>query len=290
MIGIATALTRGFGPLAALARLAVACGLLVALVAGVGLADLLGSPWSAPEAGPPPKQRVEAAPVAPGSAAPPADQPAVDLPQPPAQQPAQQPSPPQQARGQDDPVRAWASRVSANVDVPERAIIAYVNADLAMRTHEPRCHLSWATLAGIARIESDHGRYGGTFLRSDARPAQPIYGVPLNGAPGIRRIPDTDRGVLDGDASQDRAVGPFQFLPSTWRKWSTDGNGDGIGDPQNLDDASMAAARYLCSENRDLSTGQGWWSALFSYNNSVQYGQEVYALAESYARAGNRGQ
>lgn len=284
MIGISAALSRGTGPLAAVARLAVACGLLLALTAGVGLAALLGSPGTAPEAGPPPTQRVEAAPVQPGSAAPPAELPPV------GPRPGPEPAPPQRAADGEDPVRSWANRVSANVDVPERAILSYVNADLAMRAHRPGCHLSWATLAGIARIESDHGRYGGTFLRADARPARPIYGVPLDGAPGVRRIPDTDRGAFDGDASQDRAVGPFQFIPSTWRKWSTDGNGDGIGDPQNLDDASMAAARYLCSADRDLSSGTGWWSGLLSYNNSVRYGQQVYSLAETYARAGNRRQ
>lgn len=279
MIGIASALSRGTGALAALARLTVALGLLCALVAGVGLVDLLGGPSSAPVAGPPPRQQVEAARVQPGSAAPPVDQPPLEPPP---------PAPPQEQHSQADPVRDWANRVSASVDVPERAVISYVNADLAMRSYQRGCHLSWATLAGIARIESDHGRYGGTFLRSDASPARPIIGVPLDGTPGVRKIADTDGGAIDGDSSQDRAVGPFQFIPSTWRKWSTDGNGDGKGDPQNLDDASMAAARYLCAGGKDLSSGKGWWSAVFSYNNSVQYGQQVYALAETYAQAGNR--
>lgn len=288
MIGIASALSHGTGPRAALARLAAALGLCGVLVVGVGVVDLLGSPGSAPVAGPPPKQRVLAAPVQPGSAAPPVDQPPIQPP-PPQQQPQQQPQQPQPQGGeQSEPVRDWANGVSASVDIPERAVISYVNADLAMRSYQPQCRLSWATLAALARVESDHGRYGGTFLRSDARPARPIIGVPLNGAPGVRKIADTDGGALDGDTTQDRAVGPFQFIPSTWEKWSTDGNGDGLGDPQNLDDASMTAARYLCSADRDLGSGKGWWSAVFSYNNSVHYGQQVYGLAETYAQAGNR--
>src|SRR5690606_6207558 len=126
------------------------------------------------------------------------------------------------------------------------------------------------------------------LLREDGRPSKPIVGVPLNGAPGVREIPDTDRGLLDGDPVHDRAVGPMQFIPSTWNKWATDGNGDGIGDPQNIDDAAMAAARYLCAGGRDLSTGAGWWSAVMSYNHPVEYAQEVVAMAERYGEVASR--
>ncbi len=44
----------------------------------------------------------------------------------------------------------------------------------------------------------------------------------------------------------DRAVGPMQFLPGTWGRWGSDGDRDGVSDPQDVDDAALAAARYLC--------------------------------------------
>jgi membrane-bound lytic murein transglycosylase B len=255
---------------AAVARLAVAVALLAAIVGGVGLIDVFSKPPTAPWAGPPPEEVLRPAPVPPGSIAPPVEEPLT------------QPGP------GADPVRQWADQIASVVDIPARAIVSYVNADLAMREYQPGCRISWATLAAIGRIESDHGRYGRRLLREDARPSSPIVGVPLDGSAGIQLIPDTDGGALDGDATHDRAVGPMQFIPSTWRKWATDGNGDGLGDPQNLDDAAMAAARYLCAGDRDMTTGAGWWSGVLSYNNSVEYAQKVFGLAESYAEAGNR--
>jgi membrane-bound lytic murein transglycosylase B len=163
--------------------------------------------------------------------------------------------------------------------------MAYGNAELVLRNTQPGCHLSWATLAGIGRIESNHGRYGGVQLGSDGRPSKPIIGVPLDGSAGVKTITDTDGGRYDGDATHDRAVGPMQFIPSTWRKWTSDANLDGTGDPQQIDDAALAAGRYLCAGNRDLATAADWWTAVFSYNNSVPYGQKVFGLADGYARA-----
>ncbi len=174
--------------------------------------------------------------------------------------------------------------------MPARALVAYANADLAMSEYRSGCRISWGTLAGIGRVESDHGRYGDRSLRADGRPSSPIIGVALDGGPEVRAIGDTDGGRIDGDPVHDRAVGTMQFIPSTWAKWSTDGDGDGTGDPQDLDDAAMAAARYLCAGGRDMSTGQGWWAGVLSYNNSVAYGQRVFALAENYADAVDRRQ
>jgi membrane-bound lytic murein transglycosylase B len=192
---------------------------------------------------------------------------------------------PQGGTAGTDPLRAWAEATSRPTGVPARALFAYGAAELVLRSTDPGCHLSWATLAGIGRVESNHGQYGGARLGEDGRPSTPIVGVPLDGSAGVRSIPDTDGGAIDGDPTVDRAVGPMQFIPSTWRKWASDGDNDGRADPQQIDDAALAAARYLCAGNRDLATAAGWWGAVFSYNNSVPYGQKVFGLADGYARA-----
>lgn len=195
--------------------------------------------------------------------------------------------PPQPQAGAvgEDPLRTWASSVAARIDVPARALMAYGNAELVLRTTQPNCHLSWATLAGLGRVESNHGRFAGAVLREDGRPSKPIIGVPLDGSAGVKAIGDTDNGQFDGDPNVDRAVGPMQFIPSTWRRWTSDANLDGVGDPQQIDDAALAAGRYLCAGGRDLATPKDWWAAVFSYNNSVPYGQKVFGLADTYARA-----
>jgi len=183
-----------------------------------------------------------------------------------------------------DPLVAWADRVARTTGVPARALMAYGNAELVLRSTTPGCHLSWATLAGIGRIESNHGQFGGAVLGADGRPSKPIVGVPLDGSGGVQHIADSDHGVYDGDPTLDRAVGPMQFIPSTWAKWASDGNGDGRGDPQQVDDAALSAARYLCVAGRDMGSASGWWAGVLSYNNSVPYGQKVFGLADGYAR------
>jgi membrane-bound lytic murein transglycosylase B len=185
-----------------------------------------------------------------------------------------------------DPMGDWARKVSDKTDIPARALRAYAIADLVMRSQAPSCQISWATLAGIGRVESHHGTIGGARLGDDGRPSRPIIGIPLNGGPGVRAIQDSDGGALDGDATWDRAVGPMQFIPTTWVKYAQRANGDGQApDPQNIDDAALAAARYLCSGSRNLGSGEGWWAAVMAYNNSVEYGQNVFSGADAYARA-----
>lgn len=179
----------------------------------------------------------------------------------------------------------WALRMAKVTNIPQRALESYANAHAMMAAAHPNCRITWVTLAAIAAVESKHGGFEGRTLLPDGRPSAPIIGPTLNGSPGVKAIGDTDNGLLDGDKVWDHAVGPFQFIPSTWAKWRADGNGDGITDPQNIDDASVAAAQYLCADNRNLSSGDGWLRAILSYNDSLDYAQEVYGFAQAYARS-----
>ncbi|MGH3439937.1 MAG: lytic murein transglycosylase [Sciscionella sp.] len=226
-----------------------------------------------------PALQVTAADVQPGSAAPDAAQVALVR----AAAPAK-PSPtprPQADATRPDSLASWAHLVAQATDIPQRALLAYGSAELAMRDSEPSCHLSWATLAGIGRVESDHGRFGGARILPNGNESKPIIGVPLDGTAGNGEIHAAGGGYA-------HAAGPMQFIPSTWRKYASDGNGDHVGDPENIDDATLTAARYLCVGGRDMLTPSGWWAGLFSYNNSVEYGQKVFGLADRYAHAAQR--
>lgn len=181
---------------------------------------------------------------------------------------------------------AWAERLSEKTEIPERSLVAYATAEIVTRRTTPSCGINWATLAGVGRVESHHGRYNGTRISDDGKLTPPIIGIPLDGSPGVKAIPDTDGGRLDGDVQWDRAVGAMQFLPTTWARWGVRANGDGAApDPQNIDDAALSAARYLCASGGDLSSAQGWWQAVLTYNESVSYGKKVFDGADAYGKA-----
>jgi len=185
----------------------------------------------------------------------------------------------------DTDLAAWSGAAAERAGVPARTLRAYAAAELAQRQDTPDCRLSWTTLAGIGRVESDHGRYGGAEVDADGVARPRIVGVPLDGSAGVREIRDTDAGRFDGDTTFDRAVGPMQFLPGTWERYGADGNADGARDPHQLDDAALAAARYLCAEGRDTASGEGWWDGVLTYNRSVEYARLVWAAADRYNTA-----
>jgi hypothetical protein len=105
--------------------------------------------------------------------------------------------------------------------------------------------LSWAVLAAIGQIESGHGR--------------------------------------DAGPSSAGALGPMQFLPSTWRTYGVDGDRDGKADIMNPFDAVPAAARYLCANGAGHGGAQ-LSNAIWHYNHSTVYVQRVLALARAYAQ------
>ena len=166
--------------------------------------------------------------------------------------------------------------------IPVRALQGYRKAATLINSADPSCHIDWALLAAIGRVESDHGRFGGSQLNS-AGVAQPaIIGMRLDGSNGTARILDTDGGRLDGDTVYDRAVGPMQFLPSTWAMVGVDANGDGVKDPENIDDAAASAAVYLCSGHGDLGRPDDLRASILRYNASDSYVQMVTSIAYAY--------
>jgi hypothetical protein len=114
--------------------------------------------------------------------------------------------------------------------------------------------LTWQLLAGIGKVETNHGR-----------------GWP----PRWRTTP----GITRGTENYAGAGGPMQFLAPTWTRW---GRG---GDRWDYRDAIPAAARKLCADgvaHGDLPT------AVFAYNHSGAYVNEVLALARRYQAGGGR--
>lgn len=138
--------------------------------------------------------------------------------------------------------------------------------------------LPWTVMAGISKVESDHGRFGGATVGPDGVVRPAIIGIALDGSNGTARIPDTDDGRWDRDTVWDRAVGPFQFIPSSWRIFGADRNGDGVADPHNVHDAVAAMRRHLCPDGRVVDIE----AAILSYNRSSEYVRAVLEWAQTY--------
>ena len=103
--------------------------------------------------------------------------------------------------------------------------------------------LSWTVLAAIGQVESGHGKNLGP--------------------------------------SSAGALGPMQFLPSTWAAYGVDGDGDGQADIMSPYDAVPSAAAYLCRFGANRGP-DGLYDAIFAYNRADWYVQKVLGLAAQY--------
>lgn len=182
--------------------------------------------------------------------------------------------------GSADSVVAGAS----SNGIPAPALSAYQRGAQIIDAADKSCNIPWELIAAIGRVESDHGRYNGNTLTKDAVSKPGIYGIALNGKNGTQAIQDTDGGQLDKDTVFDRAVGPMQFIPSTWQVVKVDADGDSERNPQDMDDAALATAVYLCSGKDNLSTRAGQEAAVFRYNRSKDYVNLVLRIMEAYSQ------
>lgn len=171
------------------------------------------------------------------------------------------------------PLAATVGPVDAT-GIPGRVLEAYRGAERVLGGSAPGCHLPWSLVAAIGRVESDHA--GGGAVAVDGRTLTPIRGPRLDGTAGHPFFPDTEAGSLDGDPGVDLAVGPMQFLPSSWATY-------GAGDADDVDDAAVASGRHLCAGGVDLTDPAQRAAAVFGYNHSDAYVAQVLALEVAYA-------
>lgn len=119
------------------------------------------------------------------------------------------------------------------------------------RAAAPTCPgLPWEVLAGIGKVETDHGR--------------------------------------NTAVSAAGAEGPMQFMPATWAEYGVDVHGPGVPDIDDPGDAVFGAARLLCADG--ASSPNGLPDAIFAYNHSTQYVSAVLGWAGAYAAEYGAGQ
>ena len=171
--------------------------------------------------------------------------------------------------------RGWARGSGAVPDAEQGIRPELVDAyTLAMALAPTECHLSMSLLAAIGQVES--GNLAGQRIDAQHRVVPGVLGPVLDGS-DYAAIPDTDNGRWDGHRTWDRALGPLQLLPESWRVAGMDADGDGHRDPQNVYDAAGAAMVYLCDGGRNLGTRKGLEEAVLSYNHSRDYLRLVLA-------------
>ncbi len=178
--------------------------------------------------------------------------------------------------------RAAALTPGSASSIPQAALAAYQRAEAVINKADAGCALPWELIAAIGRVESDHGRFGGNTLDDEGVARPGIYGIALNGKNNTQDISDTDGGQYDNDTRHDRAIGPMQFIPSTWAVVGVDGDGDGTRNPQDIDDSALATAVYLCSGDEDLSKELGQRASVYRYNHSNDYVDLVLSIMQAY--------
>jgi cell wall-associated NlpC family hydrolase len=189
---------------------------------------------------------------------------------------------------------AQPGTVSSVAGIPPVLLAAYNNAVAGLARLRPSCTgMTWSLLAGIGQVESNQAAGHAIAPNGDVDP--PIYGPALDGSgaggntQAMANTTDAEK-QLDGGTAIARAVGPMQFMPATWISDGQDGNGDGVRDPQNVFDAALTTAVYLCGTGpADLSQPGQLNTAVLRYNDSQAYVDEVLTWKTTYDQMGQAG-
>lgn len=172
--------------------------------------------------------------------------------------------------GPDDLESAPSER--ATTEVPADLLPVYMAAALTCPG------LPWSVLAGIGWVESRHAGGSADPVSGDAAPH--IVGPALDGRDGRAAIADASQ--PDGWA---RALGPMQFLSTTWSRWgllAPDRPPGATPDVHNTWDAIYSAAAYLCGGRAAVGDVR---AAVLRYNRSEAYYRQVMAKAAEYGGA-----
>jgi membrane-bound lytic murein transglycosylase B len=269
------------GPGETTARTVVMTGALIATLIGVAatagatVVPQIATPSASPKYQPP--------------QADPAAQPSTGPSTRPSADPTPEPTVTPTSLGPDRPAavfNTWAVSLSKTLNVPVVALESYAYAEWVLSQTRPTCKLQWTTLAGLGSVASDHGRVGERTVDAEGVPHPVLMGPVLDGLAGRVRVPDSDGGALDGNQTWDLAMGPMQLLPGMWRASGVDGDSDGLANPQDVDDAALAAAYHLCpvaqNASPDLSVVANWKKAVNSYHGMTLNIDKVYDAAQQY--------
>ncbi|GAA1482508.1 lytic murein transglycosylase [Gordonia sinesedis] len=181
-------------------------------------------------------------------------------------------------------LKAWSELHAGPYDVPERALRSYAYASAAMNKANPGCGIGWSTLAAIGDVSSDNGTASGASIDPNGRATPELRDLTQANPRNAEPIADTDAGRYDGSSRTDVTMGPMQILPSRWEQFATDADNDGKADPDNIDDATLTAARFLCASGGDLRQSDGWARAVSQFNSTPGFLQKVHAQAAIYGR------
>ncbi|MFF4344720.1 C40 family peptidase [Kitasatospora sp. NPDC001540] len=186
---------------------------------------------------------------------------------------------------------AQPGAVSSVAGIPPVLLSAYNNAVAHLPKLRPNCSgMTWSLLAAIGEVESNQAAGSSIAANGDISPA--IYGPALDGSgtggntTAMYNASDAEKQLAGGSAYA-RAAGPMQFMPATWISEGQDGNGDGVRSPQNVFDATLTTATYLCGPGTaDLGKPEQLRSAILRYNHSQVYVDQVLGWKATYDQMG----